>query len=79
MNNSYGERLAYRRSLGLRIFPSLGTGPFARDTTVPAPLIEGYTRTYWSASKGSFDKTPMAHERHMAWFLSKLKRGFYTL
>ena len=74
MGKNYGERFAIRMSLGLKNFKSLGEGAFARDSTVPAPLIDGYSRPYQPRQRGLIDRTPMAHEKPMAWFLAKLRK-----
>jgi hypothetical protein len=71
---TYQERLGYRRSHGGKTYPSLFDGAMASSTPTPAPLLDGYYRSYQPQVRGLIDRTPLPCERSMAWFLAKIKR-----
>ena len=72
---TYKERLASRKREFGTVCRTLSDAGNGHDTTIPAPLGEGYTRGYWPSVCGYNDFTPLPHEKRVPRAL--LKRFVY--
>jgi hypothetical protein len=70
---SYAERLAKRKREFGKVCPTLSDNGNGHDTTVPAPLGEGYIRNYWAQAKGLIDRNPLPCERAKASLLRRFE------